>query len=777
MSTPTDTKHGCPCPTDLGGLIRGDLPEPRQAVLAEHVGDCPGCQGRMESLATGGDPAVSDVVRHIDKVAPPSNSAYWRALNQAEAAVTQSFGELDLSTSGELKLDFLQPLDKAGRIGRLSGFEVIKVLGRGGMGVVLEGFDPVLNRYVALKVLDPQLASNDLARQRFCREAQSAAKVSHDNLVAVHQVADDGSSGLPYLVMQLVAGESLDQRLRRVGRLSVCEVVRIGMQTAAGLAAAHAQNLIHRDIKPGNILLEAGTEKVKLTDFGLAKATEDLRLTRSGFVAGTPLYMAPEQARGDEIDPRADLFSLGSVLYEALAGKPPFEGKTPLAVLRRVADEAHPPLRKVNPEVPDWLEETIDRLLAKDPNDRYQSATEVTEVFACHLSELGILSPLEVPETPCGLAWSSPRSPKARRKVCMKTVAALLTVFLVGGVVGGIGVWELAPKRTERVEVPVVTPPVIGGAQPAVAEDSLKSKFVLPGKAGAILSAALTPDGKTLATGIESGRISLWDVAGQKVRFDMHPPMADQQPAHRGVVWAVDFSADGSQLISAGDDSMVMVWEVASGKRVKALPVGNSIRSAAVSPSGGWVAVGDRVGTVRVFDLAEDRLVLDYQQGSTVNGVAFTRDGLTLASAGTDGSVIIFDIPGNRNRFTLTAGHSGPVYGLAFSPDGERLATAGWDRTVIIWNTRDGIPIKKFTAHDEGVWAVTFAPCGKVLATVGQDGKIKVWDAETGQELARFGGHRGTVHTIRFNEDGSQLITGGRDGDVRVWDTGHCRGE
>jgi len=776
MATPTDIKHNCPCPSDLGGLLRGDLPDRQQAELSDHVGDCPGCQKEMESLATGGDPAVSDVVRHIDKSRPSSDSAYWRAISQAEAAVTQSFGELNLTSSGELKLDFLQP-SKAGNLGRIGTFEVSRVLGRGGMGVVLQAFDESLERDVALKVLDPQLASNDLARQRFCREARSAAQVSHDNLVAVHQVAEEEKSELPFLVMQLVNGESLDHRLRRVGRLSVPEVVRIGMQTAAGLAAAHAQDLIHRDIKPGNILIESGTEKVKLTDFGLAKATEDLRLTRSGFVAGTPLYMAPEQARGDEIDARADLFSLGSVLYEALAGKPPFEGKTPLAVLRRVADEAHPPLRKVNPDVPDWLEEAIDRLLEKDAADRYQSATEVSEIFACHLSELGELSPLEVPVATCGSSRSSLRSPRARRKVCLRTIAALATVFLVGAVVGGIGVWELAPRPIDGRELaPSLLPPIGGGGQPAV-DDRPKSKFVLPGKAGAILSAAITPDGNTLATGIESGRITVWDVNGQKVRFDLHPPNADQQPAHRGVVWAVDFSADGSQLISASDDGAVKVWDAATGKQVKNLAVGTSVRSAAVSPSGGWVALGDRFGTVRVFDLAEDKPVLEYQQESTVNGVAFTRDGLTLASAGTDGSVIVWDIPGNRKRFVMTGGHSGPVYGLAFSPDGERLATAGWDRTVVVWNTRTGTAVKTIPAHDEGVWAVTFAPCGKVLATVGQDGKIKVWDVESGKELAQFGGHRGTVHTIRFSEDGSRLITGGRDGDVRVWDTDHCKSE
>src|SRR5439155_6274315 len=181
-------------------------------------------------------------------------------------------------------------------------------------------------------------------------------------------------------------GESLEQRLKRVGKLPPLEVARLGQQAAAGLAAAHAGGLIHRDIKPGNILLEEGTDRVKLTDFGLARGIEDVKLTRTGFVAGTPLYMAPEQAHGEGVDHRSDLFSLGSVLYEAATGKHPFDGKTPLAVLRRVADETQPPLRDVEPEIPQWLSDVIDRLLEKEPGDRFQTAAEVAEIFTAELA-------------------------------------------------------------------------------------------------------------------------------------------------------------------------------------------------------------------------------------------------------------------------------------------------------------------------------------------------------------------------------------------------------
>jgi hypothetical protein len=254
------------------------------------------------------------------------------------------------------------------------------------MGVVLKAFDPALHRPVAIKVLAPALAGSATARRRFTREAQAAAAVCHDNVVAVHGVSE--ADGLPYLVMQYVAGESLQARLDRTGPLEVAEAVRIGLQAARGLAAAHAQGLIHRDVKPANLLLEDGLARVKITDFGLARMADDAGLTRAGVVAGTPEYMAPEQARGEQVDHRADLFSLGSVLYACCTGRPPFRGPTPLAVLRQVSDEAPTPIRSLNPEVPAWLEALIVRLMAKDPDQRIQTAAELATLLEGYLAHL-----------------------------------------------------------------------------------------------------------------------------------------------------------------------------------------------------------------------------------------------------------------------------------------------------------------------------------------------------------------------------------------------------
>src|SRR5205823_3653019 len=215
-------------------------------------------------------------------------------------------------------------------------------------------------RHVAIKVMAAAVAGSATARRRFTREAQAAAAVSHDHIVTVHRVHE--AAGLPYLVMQYIPGESLQARLDHTGPLEVTEVVRIGLQTASGLAAAHAQGLIHRDIKPANLLLENGLARVKITDFGLARTADDVGLTQDGVVAGTPEYMAPEQARGEPVDHRADLFSLCSVLYALCTGVPPFRGESTAAVLRRVEEETPRPIPALNPDIPAPLVTVVDTL-------------------------------------------------------------------------------------------------------------------------------------------------------------------------------------------------------------------------------------------------------------------------------------------------------------------------------------------------------------------------------------------------------------------------------
>src|SRR5262249_33251856 len=184
------------------------------------------------------------------------------------------------------------------------GYEILAELGRGGMGVVYKARDVRLQRFVAVKVLAAHLAASDVARRRFFREARAAAAVRHEHVVAIHSVSDEGAEP-PFLVMELIAGASLEDLVKREGAVAVEEIVRIGAEAAEGLAAAHAVGLVHRDVKPANVLMEDGVGRVKITDFGLARAADDESLTQSGVVVGTPLYASPEQAREEELDHRS----------------------------------------------------------------------------------------------------------------------------------------------------------------------------------------------------------------------------------------------------------------------------------------------------------------------------------------------------------------------------------------------------------------------------------------------------------------------------------------
>jgi serine/threonine protein kinase/formylglycine-generating enzyme required for sulfatase activity len=349
-----------------------------------------------------------------------------------ESSPTEVVVAAEQLTAGEAEgpaLDFLSPSNDAHSLGRLGYYDVLEVLGHGGFGVVLKARDTKLDRIVAVKTLAQSLASSATARKRFVREAKAAAAVKHENVVGIYHVSDEGP--VPYLVMECVSGVSLETKLKQVGTLDLPAILRIGMQVASGLAAAHQQGLVHRDVKPGNILLENGVERVKITDFGLARAADDVAITRTGEVAGTPQYMSPEQAQGLSLDARSDLFSLGSVLYAMGTGRSPFRADSTVAVLRRVCDDTPRPIREINSDIPDWLADIIDRLLAKKPVERFQTAAEVAELLGQHLAQLQQPSP---PAAQAALASQSKiQNSKSRisaRYWVLSTVSALLLLLL-----------------------------------------------------------------------------------------------------------------------------------------------------------------------------------------------------------------------------------------------------------------------------------------------------------------------------------------------------------
>jgi len=316
---------------------------PEQAVSA---GRCPRCKRVVEVPPGSGDRKTSE------------------SRDTLESA----------SDLGRDDLDFLAPPQAAGELGRLGAYRVLRLLGSGSMGLVFEAEDVQLHRRVALKVMKKEQATRADNRARFLLEARSAAAIEHDHIVTIYQVGEDRD--VPYLAMKRLVGESLEDRLNREGPLPPAEVVRIGQEIASGLSAAHARGLIHRDIKPANIWLEQGTGRVKIVDFGLARAYDDEAANEAerNYLIGTPLYMSPEQARGAEAEPRSDLFALGAVLYRTATGELPFKGRTSNAVLAAVLRDDPLPPREVNPGVPPSLARVIMDLLSKPMDERFRTA-------------------------------------------------------------------------------------------------------------------------------------------------------------------------------------------------------------------------------------------------------------------------------------------------------------------------------------------------------------------------------------------------------------------
>jgi serine/threonine protein kinase len=310
---------------------------------------------------------------------------------------------------------FLAPPEAKDEIGRLAGYRVLKLLGKGGMGMVFQAEDPALRRLVALKVMLPDVAAGEQSRERFLREARAAAKLKHDHVVTIYQVSED--RGVPFLAMEFLKGKSLADWLASGKRPTVGETLLIGRQIAKGLAAAHQAGLVHRDIKPANLWLEAPAGRVKILDFGLARTNEREAspMTEQGAVVGTPAFMAPEQARGETVTPRSDLFSLGCVLYRLGTGRPPFTGDTLVAVLSAVLSQSPKNVRELNPELPERLAVLMERLLAKDPTQRPASAQEVQEELAAIGRELN--RPATPPVSRRTLSCSIPPQSKRRRPI------------------------------------------------------------------------------------------------------------------------------------------------------------------------------------------------------------------------------------------------------------------------------------------------------------------------------------------------------------------------
>jgi WD40 repeat protein/serine/threonine protein kinase len=633
--------------------------------------------------------------------------------------------------SAKPDLSFLAASSQSGSLGRLDHYEVLEVVGQGGMGMVLRARDTKLERVVALKVLAAPLAACGTARQRFAREARAAAAIRDEHVIDIHAVCE---GPLPYLVMEHIDGCTLEELVRQSGPLGVKEVLRIGIQAASGLAAAHKHGLVHRDVKPANILLENSVQRVKLTDFGLARTVDDASLTQSGTIAGTPLYMAPEQANGEHVDHRSDLFSLGSVLYTLCAGHAPFRGKTSMAVLKRVCEDTPRPLREVNPDIPDWLEAIVARLHAKDPAGRFQTAAEVADLLGRHLAHLQ--------QSGTGESTLTRPDHPPRRKRGPRNALALLLLL-------GVALLGAAVYRFLR--------PADGAG---VSNDA--------GAAAAPETPPRTPEARAkLPSPLDALKREAMDVpqySPKEVLASLgEPPYFRVSPqTSRG--WMAQ-SPDG-RLLAVPDFLRVRIFDTTTGELVRSLDgILPTVRRCAFSPDGKWLATCGRK-TLCFWNVATGTCSIDNGPQPFL-AVAYTRDGKALVSGDADGTVWMSTLP-RGVRVLRFAWHTKDVTQIEFSPDYRRLATASLDGTCKVWdctarNPNDWKEIRTLRGNGTGFEAVAWSADSKVLA-VGNDDEVLVWSAQADQVL----------HTLKtpgkgllaFTPDGRTLLTARCDNPV-----------
>jgi WD40 repeat protein/tRNA A-37 threonylcarbamoyl transferase component Bud32 len=737
-------------------------PTEREALLAHRCGDDPELRTLVEIYLESHEQAIRK--RFLPE--PPRTSARIRCphcrnpievvgLVPIEDVLCPSCGssfrlEPTTSTATSPKL-------MARRFGR---FDLLERVGVGTFGTVFKAYDPRLDRPVALKVLRAGELASLGERERFLREPRNAAQLSHPGIVPVHDVSEHEDT--PFIISEFVDGLTLSALLK-ARRPTPREAARLVAQLADALHYAHEHGVIHRDVKPSNVMIDESGEP-HLMDFGLAKREAgEITITLDGQVLGTPAYMSPEQARGEsaQVDRRSDVYSLGVILYEMLTGELPFRGNTRMLLQQVLNDDPRPP-RLVNDSIPRDMETVCLCAMAKEPPRRYASALALANDLRRFLNN----EPIKArPANLIEHTWRWAQRNALAAGAIMATALSLVTATVLsvlfaihrhqmlidsrrhlaqadfdlgreacerGDLARGLHLLHRSARAASEANDPDWTRVAQAGLA-AWSSEFPPVRGVYSHGTG-VNSVAISPDGQTVLTASSDRTAQLWNI-------DTSSPIGDPL-RHDDHVWVALFSPDGRLALTAGLDGAVRLWDAATGQ-----PHGPPLR----------------------------------HDGSVWSAV-FSRDGTTVLSGGDDKKGRIWDVASGAPLGVLE-GHTKRITSVALSPDGKTALTGSSDRTARLWNIATRQPIGEPLQHDEGqgvgeeMMAVAFSPQGEVAATTSHDGTARLWSARTGLPLHEPLRHVGRVFSPVFSPDGQTLLTTCADRKARLWDvaTGKLR--
>ncbi|MCC6418075.1 MAG: protein kinase [Gemmataceae bacterium] len=643
------------------------------------------------------------------------------------------------------------PRRPAGEGVQVPGYEILKELGRGGMGVVYKARQVALNRIVALKMILSGAHADAAEKERFRAEAKAAARVQHPNLVQIYDVGEH--DGRPFFSLEFVDGRSLAEEIR-----GQQQAPRAAAELVATLAQAvhaiHQADLVHRDLKPANVLLTRDRVP-KVADFGLAKRLDGSGNTATGDVLGTPVYMAPEQAAGKihEIGPWTDVYALGVILYEMLAGRPPFLAASVIHLIRQVASDEPVPPSRLHPKLPRDLETICLKCLEKNPRKRYASAQDLADDLRRFLADEPIRA-RPVGRLQRAVKWVR-RRPAVASLVGVSAAAAL--ALLVGGLLYNVRLQAAlheAHDRGEQTRQLLVRLSVGGGTRLLDEGNSLGSLVWF-----------------TQALNLDRGHPERERSHRMRLAAVLHGcPSLRQLWFHNGAVRGACFSPNGKRVAAAVDNGQVHVYSAVTGAPTcPPLRLSGSALDVEFSPDGRRLLTVCGNGSARVWNADHGFPVTPLlQHGGEVACAHFSPDGARVLTAGEGKAARLWDAATGR-PLPVAFAHGSALTWACFSPDGRRVATAGADGAARVWDAETGVPITPPLRHQAPLTRAAFSPDGCLLVTAGQDCAARLWDAATGKELVRPMRHARAINHVAFSADGRGVVTAGDDRAARVW--------